>query len=296
MMSLGNNIKSFGNFQSVLIGMFLTITACRGQDYEKVDLPQNYQAKIDVVYTETDSWKGKLDFYYPTDSAKPSTVIINIHGGGWNHGKKESQRGFESFFKRGMAVANVEYRLESQGKAPAAVEDIRCAMSYLIRNAQELNIDPDKIVLMGASAGAHLALMGGLSENNSLFDDHCGKRTPVKIRAIIDKYGVSDLRPIMFASSVKKWLGPESENVVLAGLLSPITLIDTQSPPIFIVHGDADPIVPYVQSQVLYDKLKSYGINSRFITIPGGRHGKFNDDDKRMVMLEIHKFLEEQGL
>lgn len=289
-------LKFFNSIQFALLGMLVIAFACKGQEYKKVDLPENYQAMIDVVYTETPAWKGKLDFYYPTNSEGPTPVIINIHGGGWNHGKKESQRGFGSFFKKGMAVANVEYRLESQAKAPAAVEDIRCAMAYLIRNAKKINIDTDKIVLMGASSGGHLALMAGLSENKSLFDEHCGTRERVRVRAIIDKYGVSDLRPVMWASSVKKWLGNESENSDFAKSLSPIALVDAQSPPIFIVHGDADPIVPYVQSQELYSKLQSYDIPSKFITVQGGGHGKFKEEDKKKVMMEIHKFLEEQGL
>jgi len=204
MMTLNISVKNCNCIRLILMGVLTVTFACKGQEFKKVELPRNYQAKLDIIYAETASWNGKLDFYYPTNNDEPTPVIINIHGGGWNHGKKESQRGFGSFFKKGMAVANVEYRLESEAKAPAAVEDIRCAMSYLISNAEELNIDTDKIVLMGASAGGHLALMGGLSENNSLFDDHCGEREAVKIRAIIDKYGVSDLRPVMFASSVKK--------------------------------------------------------------------------------------------
>ena len=129
-----------------------------------------------------------------------------------------------------------------------------------------------------------------------MFDDHCGEREAVKIRAIIDKYGVSDLRPVMFASSVKKWLGSESENVAFAESLSPITLVDAKSPPIFIVHGDADPIVPYIQSQKLFEKLQAHGVNSKFITIPEGGHGKFKEKDKERIMVEIHKFLDEQGL
>jgi len=291
-MSLPQYLKPLARIRLVLLGI-LVVQTIGAQEFEKVELPPNYQAKIDLVYAEGEGWQGKLDFYYPMDSDGPTPLIINIHGGGWNHGKKESQRGFGPFFAKGMAVANVEYRLESQAKAPAAVEDVRCALTYLVRNSQQLNINTDKIVLMGASAGGHLALMGGLSERMSLFNNHCGERETVKIWAIIDKYGVTDLRPILKASSVKKWLGTESENIAFAESLSPITWVDTQSPPIFIVHGDADPIVPYIQSQLLYEKLQSQGIPSKFITIPDGGHGKFKESDEKMVMQEILQFLEE---
>ena len=272
------------------------VLAGNSQDYQKVTLPENYSAKIDLIYIEHGHWKGKMDFYFPIDREEAAPVLINIHGGGWNHGVKESQRGFGSFFKRGMAVANVEYRLESQAKAPAAVEDIRSSISYLISNAGELNIDVDKIIVMGASAGGHLALMAGLSQNNTLFGRNNDGRDPVGIFAVIDKYGITDLIPLMSGSSVKKWLGPNSDDLDFARSMSPISLVDGSSPPVFIVHGDTDPIVPYTQSQVLFDKLQSFNVKSRFITVKGGGHGKFQESDKKWVNQEIHNFLEELGL
>ena len=144
--------------------------------YKQVEYPSGFSARLDVVYTKVKDlptgqacWEGKMDLYFPPKEKGPSPVVINIHGGGWNKGVKESQTGFSTFFKAGFAVANIEYRLTSQATAPAAIEDTRCALIYLIKNARELNIDVNKIVIMGGSAGGHLALMGGL----------LGKRTSV---------------------------------------------------------------------------------------------------------------------
>ena len=92
-----------------------------------------------------------MDLYLPPKTNKPTAIVINIHGGGWNHGVKESQGGFSTFFKAGFAVANIEYRLTGQATAPAAVEDTRCALIYLVKNAKALNIDVNKIVIMGGS-------------------------------------------------------------------------------------------------------------------------------------------------
>ena len=140
---------------------------------KKVEYPLGYKSQIDVVYTKVKNWDGRLDVYYNPTSSKATPVIINIHGGGWNHGTKESQSGFNTFFKAGFAVANVEYRMVDVAKAPGAIEDIRSAMDYLIQHSKELNIDPKRIVLMGGSAGAHLALMGGFLENDRRFDTYC---------------------------------------------------------------------------------------------------------------------------
>ncbi|MEI9955601.1 MAG: alpha/beta hydrolase [Ferruginibacter sp.] len=117
-----------------------------------VEYPAGFEAQLNVVYTSGKDWQQKMDIYISPKAAKPTPVVINIHGGGWNHGTKESQSGFSTFFKMGYAVANVEYRLTGQATAPAAVEDTRCALIYLIKNAKALNIDINKIVIMGGSS------------------------------------------------------------------------------------------------------------------------------------------------
>jgi acetyl esterase/lipase len=98
--------------------------------YKPVAYPKGYESKLDVVYTTVNGWEGKLDYYINPNSKQPTPLVINIHGGGWNHGVKEGQGGFSSFFKAGFAVANIEYRLTPRAKAPAAIEDTRCALIY----------------------------------------------------------------------------------------------------------------------------------------------------------------------
>src|SRR5690606_5817577 len=140
---------------ALAIGM---VGALNGQEkqYKPVEFPEGYKAQIDVVYTQVNGWDGRMDLYTNPNSEKPTPVVINIHGGGWNHGVKESQTGYGSFFKNGYAVANVEYRLVDVAPAPAAIQDVRCALIYLYKHAKELNIDTNKIVVMGGSSGGHL--------------------------------------------------------------------------------------------------------------------------------------------
>ena len=87
----------------------------------------------------------------------------------------------------------MEYQLSGQTTAPAAIEDTRCMLIYIIKNAKTLNIDPNKIVIMGGSAGGHLALMGGLLGNDRRFESNCLGVENVKVAAIIDKYGFMDV-------------------------------------------------------------------------------------------------------
>lgn len=275
--------------------------AQESQPVKKVVYPEGYQAQIDVIYTKVDNWDGKMDLYTPAKGQEASPIVINIHGGGWNKGNKESQTGFSGFFKKGYAVANVAYRLSQVASAPAAVEDIRCALIYLITNAEALHIDPNKIVIMGGSAGAHLALMGGLLENDHRFDTHCKTTKTVKVAAIIDQYGITDVwdwgyGPHKTSKSAALWLGDHAKDRSFAASVSPITYVKKSSPPTFIVHGDADPVVPYEQSEALYKKFQEMGVQSQFVTVPGGEHGKFEQEKKKEVNAQIMAFLKALGI
>nr|WP_315148639.1 alpha/beta hydrolase [uncultured Flavobacterium sp.] len=261
-----------------------------------VAIPKDYVAQIDVVYTKVLDWEGRADLYISPKASKPTPVLINIHGGGWKSGVKETQGGFNSFFNAGFAVANMEYRLSGQAKAPAAVEDTRCMLIYLIKNAKALNIDPNKIIIMGGSAGGHLALMGGLLANDHRFDTNCLGVENIKVAAIIDKYGIADVwdwtyGPEHKSSSPKLWLGDKANDDAFIKSVSPVSYVTKDSPPIFIVHGNADPTVPYQQSVDLYKKLQELGVKSQFITVEGGLHGKFDKEKNNEINAAILQFI-----
>src|SRR5436190_13167680 len=232
--------------------------------YKPVEYPAGFTAQLNIVYTKVNGWEGKMDVYMPSKDKAPTPLVINIHGGGWNHGVKESQTGFNTFFKAGFAVANIEYRLTGQATAPAAIEDTRCALIYLVKNAKALNIDVNKIVIMGGSSGGHLALMGGLLGNDHRFDTNCPGVENIKVAAIIDKYGITDVwdwayGPNITSKSATNWLGDKKNDQKFAASVSPISYVNKNSPPTFIVHGDADPTVPYQQSVALHKKFVDAG-------------------------------------
>lgn len=278
----------------------LNIMAQGDTAYKPVEMPSGFTSQMDVVYTKAGDWEGKMDIYLPK-SEKPTPVVINIHGGGWNKGVRQSQTGFNTFFKAGFAVANISYRLTGQATAPAAVEDARCALIYLIKNAKELNVDANKIVVMGGSAGGHLALMAGMLGNDHRFDGACSGVENVKVAAIIDKYGITDVWDWGWgknktSKSATAWLGEHAKDEKFAATVSPINYVNKTTPPIFIVHGDADPTVPYEQSVDLHQKLQAAGVKTKFITVPGGLHGKFDKEKNSEINKEIIAFLKEAGV
>jgi len=269
-------------------------------EVKKVEYPLGYESKIDVVYTKVKDWDGRLDVYFNPASTTPTPVIINIHGGGWNHGIKEGQGGFNTFFNAGFAVANVEYRLVNVAKAPGAIEDIRSAMDYLILHAKELNIDPKRIVLMGGSAGAHLALMGGFLENDRRFDTYCKGKENMKVAAIISKYAPSDFvdktDKFYTYKSLLNWMGDNMEDPGFRASISPVTYINKNNPPVFIVHGNDDPIVPYEQSVKLHQKLDKAGVYNEFITVEGGKHGNFEKEKNAEINKATIVFMKKTGV
>jgi acetyl esterase/lipase len=118
-----------------------------------------YRVTPNVTYHVASGHENKLDLYVPRDANGPTPVLMYIHGGGWVGGSKEANvLRLLPYLEMGWAVVNVGYRLGAVARAPAAVEDGLCALRWVIRNADEYNLDPSRIVTSGNSAGGHLAL------------------------------------------------------------------------------------------------------------------------------------------
>jgi dienelactone hydrolase len=268
--------------------------------YKPVEYPAGYKANLDEVYTRVGNWDGRMDLYFQPEASTPTPIIINIHGGGWKNGVKESQGGFTSFFKAGFSIANVEYRMTNYATAPAAIEDLRCALIYIINNAKTLNVDVNKIVVMGGSAGGHLALMTGLLGNNSIFDGNCPGTKNIKVAAIIDKWGISDVWGWAYTDygpAVRKsrspgdWMGPKKTDEAFGKTISPIHYVNKKSPPTLIIHGNADSTVPYQQSVDLLKLYQDAGVKSQLITVEGGGHGKFTKEKNAELVKNTIEFI-----
>ena len=277
-------------FFTSILGYWL-MNCFQQKAYKPVKYPENYKGQIDVIYKTVGNWEGRIDLYTNPTSKKPTPIVLNIHGGSWSHGQKESQNGFKSYFKNGYAMANVEYRLVDVSPAPAAIEDVRCALIYLYNNAEKLNIDTSKIIIRGTSAGGHLGLMAGFLANNTLFDSDCNYSGNLKVAAIIDIYGITDLVPIANWTSKKRWLDKKNEDKAFIESVSPIYYVSKDSPPVFIAHGDKDELVPYTQSEKLHSALLKHGVATDFLTIKDAGHGKLTKKQIQLINDRMWAFL-----
>ncbi len=130
-----------------------------GETYQP-RLGEKYQTQLDIPYLTSNNVDVKLDIYSPAGAANPRPTLFYLHGGGWlgDYTKNTALFCFLPFLQLGWTVVNVDYRPSSVSLAPAAVEDCLCALRWVVRNASLHNIDLQQLVLMGHSAGGHLAL------------------------------------------------------------------------------------------------------------------------------------------
>src|SRR5437773_1990683 len=154
-----------------------------------VALFQQVRVVANVVYERANGWEGKLDVYArrnpgatPAQPGPPTPTVIFIHGGGWVQGTKEgSALRALPYIAMGYSVVNVEYRLANVSLAPAAIEDCRCALRWVVAHAKDYNLDVDRIVVAGASAGGHLALTTGMIPASAGMDRTCYTTSEPKV-------------------------------------------------------------------------------------------------------------------
>jgi acetyl esterase/lipase len=260
----------------------------------------HYSVQANIVYGTENNYENKLDLYERKDATGPLPVLIYIHGGGWTGGTKEG--GFNKvlpYLEMGWNVVNVEYRLAKVSIAPAAVEDCLCALKWVGVHAREHHIDPDKIVVTGDSAGGHLSLTTGMIPETAGLDRECAGQPLPKVAAIVDWYGITDVNDLLSGDNMKtyavQWLGSLPNRDEVARRVSPMQYVRAGLPPTLMIHGDADPTVPYQHSVKLHEALDKAGIPNRLFTVPGGHHGNFTADQNAQVYAAIWQFLGEHG-
>lgn len=271
------------------------------------------EIRPNLVYQQAAGQELKLDLYLPYDRQRPRPLVIWVHGGGWVGGTREvANLRLLPWLQMGWAAANVSYRVARQSPAPAAVEDVRCALRWLLARADELKIDRERIVITGGSAGAHLALMAGMLPSPNRFDRACptegaarwrsGEEPPVKVAAIVNQMGITDLQPLLSPDAggrhyAIEWFGalPEAERQALARELSPLHQVRADTPPILSFHGDADDVVPFSQASRLHAALAAAKRPERLVPMAGAKHG-FSRAQMVELMAQTRAFLRDQGI
>ena len=269
-----------------------------------------YEVHPNVVYHSANGHENKLDVYKPVDVSQPTPVVMVIHGGGWIEGTKEDRvLEMMPYLQMGFAAVNVEYRLGRVSRAPAAVEDCRCALHWVFANAKKYNFDPDRVVLQGGSAGGHLALITGMLTPAAGFDRECrgsgedewkanpGTTKDPHVAAIVNWFGITDVLDELHGNNAKGyavvWFGNQRNADEIAKSVSPINYVNSNVPPIVTIHGDKDELVPYSHAVRLHKALDAARVPNQLYTVVGGNHGDFSADETQKIWVTIRHFLQE---
>lgn len=288
---------------TIVIPLLLAIPAFGGDSGDFAAwVASQYRVRPNVTYKTASNAEQKLDVYARRNTSEARPTVIYIHGGGWVGGSKEaSMLAIVPYLEMGFNVVNVEYRLGRIARAPAAVEDCRCALRWVIQNAKEYGFDTERLIVTGASAGGHLSLTTGILPADAGFDAECISRVVPRVAAIINYFGITDVADLMAGQPNEKsytvsWLGSQRDRKEIADSVSPIHYVKGDLPPILTIHGDADRIVPYAHAAELHKRLEAAGAKHELLTIPGGGHGGFSRDEVTLINKTIRAFLGKHGL
>jgi acetyl esterase/lipase len=246
----------------------------------------------DVTFGKGGDRDLKMHILRPKQTpAEPMPVVVWVHGGAWEGGNKESGVFLLApLAERGYFCASIQYRLSSEAKFPAQIEDCKCAIRFLRAKAKEYNLDPERIGVWGGSAGGHLvALLGTSADVKELEGKGGWAGHSSKVHAVCDFCGPTDLIKIVGKSDgakgpVGKLLGgAPAAKKELAVLANPITHVTRDDPPFLIVHGDKDTLVPLNQSEMLAEALEKAGVEVTLHVAKGQGHGLGGPEVARVV-------------
>src|SRR6266516_470021 len=206
----------------------------------------------DVVYGEVPGYRPlELDLYLP-EATGPLPVIVHVHGGGWRRGSRRHPLpalgpGFyDDLAGQGFAVAAIDYRLSGEARFPAPLEDVRTAIGWVGDHGASYGLDPGRVFGWGDSAGGHLALLAALTGDTV----HGAMGPGSGVQGVVAWFPVPDL----------------------ARLASPVAHASAAAPPVLLMHGAADDLVPPAQSVRLAGALRAAGATVELELVPGATH------------------------
>ncbi|KGM09108.1 esterase, partial [Cellulomonas bogoriensis 69B4 = DSM 16987] len=228
-----------------------------------------------------------LDLYLP-DGDGPAPLVIWTSGSAWlaDNGKAGARSIAPELNARGYAVAGVSVRSSSQVQFPGQVHDIKAAIRWLRANADRYDLDPDRFAVMGDSSGGWVASMATLTGGVQALEGDLGTTgVSSRVQAGVAFYPPTDLLQIgaQAGPGGMDHDGPTAPGSLLLGCqalscpdlarqANPVTHVDGDDPPLMLLHGQADGVVPHGQSVLLYEALKDRCVDTQFFSVPGAGH------------------------
>jgi acetyl esterase/lipase len=239
------------------------------------------QIELERSFVDRPSRTLRMDVFRPKDVHGATPTVVLVHGGFWIYGQAWYMDDWGAdLAEQGFVAVTIDYRLLSErSHYPDPVSDVLAAISYVRDNATELSVDPSRVGLFGVSSGAHLVLLAGMAPDASVFEPSWPAKTSTGVKAIVEVYGPADFTADTATAAgwqiglVSTFMGcSQAECPERWREASPIFYARADGPPVFILHGDVDPIVPVSQARALRDKLEAVGESYEFYEVPGAGH------------------------
>ncbi|KAA8887907.1 alpha/beta hydrolase [Nocardia colli] len=235
---------------------------------------------LSTVYHTVDGQDLKLDVKLPEgDSARPRPAVVWVHGGGWRNGDRgEAPMWHKWLTDRGYAVFAIDYRLTPPARWNQSPGDVKCAVGWVKQQAAKYNVDPERVMLAGGSAGGNLALMGAYADDRVA--PSCAV-TDTKVKAVAAFYPVPDLveawrdtgLPGRMRTFLQDYTGGTPDQVPdRYKAASPVTYVRPNLPPTLLMHGNRDHVAPYRGSAELAERLRRVGVENQLLAVPYGEH------------------------
>ncbi|MDQ3063171.1 MAG: alpha/beta hydrolase [Acidobacteriota bacterium] len=268
---------------------------------------------ITYTFAQIDGKDLRLDVYSPTnETANNGASVIVVHGGSWNGGTRNDFPQWNGWLaENGFTVFDVDYRLAPQPNYLTATGDVKCAVAWVKEHAAEFKVSPERIALLGRSAGAHLALLAAYSADDAHLPATCAdKETSENIRAVVSFYAPVDLL-WSYDNPANRFVinGPVTLARFLGGsphesaelherfiLASPTAHVKENTPPTLLIHGGQDQLVRSDNMTRLAEKLNEAGVPHKTLFIAYAQHGfdyNFNGFGSQISQAAILEFLHE---
>lgn len=237
-------------------------------------VPEDIQEIKNIEYKNVNGKSLQLDIYKQKNLKSTAPLLVFIHGGGWRSGDRADYLVYLiAFAKKGYITATVSYRFLKDAPYPACVEDLTDAVQWFYKNGENYGYDPDRIALIGGSAGAHLALLAAYDWKKTMApaDTVASPVSRHHIKAVVDIYGPTDFTTEFSRtnSTVTGFIAKSyDEAPELYVEASPIHYLNKHNPPTMILHGTSDQIVPISQSDLLKSRLDSLGVPNVYYKVP----------------------------
>jgi len=233
----------------------------------------------DVVIGKGGGRDLHAEIAYPKNATTPMPAVIYIHGGGWIGGSHKNSP-IQGLARAGFFAASIEYRLSNEAKWPAQIEDCKLGVRWLRANAAKYRVDPNRIGVMGESAGGHLVTcLGTMADEKEFEGDGGWPGVSSAVQAVADYYGPTDFidpghyTPQAINLTEKLFGVPHAQNPDLWKSGSPLAYVKAGDPPMLLVHGDSDGLVPLAQSTVFDAALTKVGVPHQFVIVKNADHG-----------------------